>query len=175
LLDFGGILKNGEEVVSVEAVPLNGGPSLDHAIDDGNEVRLSSAIDFNGPDGLDSYDLEVTVDSPSANGVLSCGFVVQRRNVPTTFYVRAFPPASDIDETDGDDGLAASEPEPTPTATPNPYAGVPSYGAPTPAGPVYSAPGTGAGAAQGPSYGIPSASPTAAPTSSPAASSTTTP
>ena len=166
LLDFGGVLRSGEEVVSVSAVPLNGGPSLEYEVDGGGEVRLSTAIDFDGPNGLDSYDLEVTVDSPSANEVLTCGFVVQRRNVPTTFYVRAFPPASDLETPAGEDeDMAAAEPEPTPEPTANPWAASPNYGIPTPVsgtgqGPTYSAPGTGAGGVQSPNYGFPNASPT---------------
>ena len=184
LINFQSILADGEEVVSVDAVPLNDGPALQLDVQNETEVRVGSAIDFSGPNGLDSYDLEVTVDSAAENKVLNCGFVVQRRDVPTTFYVRAAPPASDIEGDEGDEGdasdgeatdgetAAATTPEPTPTATPNPWAGTPNYQVPAGSGnssgggsssgvqtPSYGVPS----GAQTPSYGIPFGSPTPAP------------
>lgn len=169
LLDFAGILDEGEEVVSVDTVALNGGAELEYTIESPSEVRLGSAIDFNGPDGLDSYDLEVTVDSSTENSVLSCGFVVQRRDVPTTFYVRVNPPASDVEAPgDGEAAAAAATEEPTPAPTANPWAQTPSYevssssaGGAKP--PTYTAPGGAGSGVQTPNYGIPSAGSTPTP------------
>ncbi len=162
LIDFEGILEDGEEIVTVDALPKNDGPALEYTVQDGTEVSLSSAIDFNGPDGLDSYDLEVTIDNSAENHLFDCPFTVQQKEVPTTFYVRANPPASDVETPADGEPVAASDTQvaqPTPTATPNPWAAPPSYAVPTASAggqtPSYGVPSGSAGAAPPPSYGIP--------------------
>jgi pyruvate/2-oxoglutarate dehydrogenase complex dihydrolipoamide acyltransferase (E2) component len=174
LIDFSGVLSDGEKVVAVDAQPKSGGPTLDYTIASSTEVKLSSPIDFNGPDGLDSYDLSVTVDNSTENHLLDCPFTVQRKEVPTTFYVRANPPASNVETpTDAEAAAAtATEAVPTPTPTPNPWAGTPSYAVPTaaPSGssgggvqtPSYGVSTSGGAASKAPSYGIPGAGATPA-------------
>ena len=173
LVDFAGILTDSEQVVAVDAAPLNGGQALKTTVANRTEVNLSSPIDFHGPNGLDSYDLDVTVDNGTGNQVLTCAFVVQRKDVPTTFYVRANPPASGV-ETPTDAAAAGPTSEPTPEATPTPnqWAGTPNYGISASSGsggsgsvqtPSYGISSDGGGGAKPPSYGIPAAGATPTP------------
>jgi hypothetical protein len=178
LFDFGPVLNDGESIATAEAVALSGAPSIEATVAGSTEVLVASPINFHGPDGLDTYYLEVTLDTSLDNNVLNCGIAVQQREVPTTFYVRTFTPTDDT----GDDGsetgeVAAQEeqPPPEPTPTPNPWAQTPNYQVPAAASsgvetPNYSgAAGSSAGGVQSPSYGI------FAPTATPAAGETATP
>ncbi len=174
LLDFSGVLSTDEKITDVSTTSKNGGPSLDYSIANNTEVQLKSAIDFDGPNEVDSYALQVTVDYHGDHNQLECPFTVQRQDVPTTFYVRADPPASNVEggntsadatgtaepgATDSGAG-ATSEPTPEVTPTPNPWAGTPSYQVPSSNGgasPTSSGtPASSGGAAQAPSYGVPS-------------------
>jgi hypothetical protein len=169
LLDFTGVLAEDEKLAGVTAAALSGGPAIEPTVEGRSHVLLGSAINFHGPDGLDSYDLEVTVESDGEERALGCAFAVEQREVPTTFYVRAFTPSDDV--AIGEDAglvVATEVPAPTPTPTPNPWAQTPDYEVSSPSGagskpPSYSGPAGGSANAQSPSYGIPGATATPAP------------
>jgi pyruvate/2-oxoglutarate dehydrogenase complex dihydrolipoamide acyltransferase (E2) component len=169
LLDFAAVLNDEETLIAVDAVPLSGGPALESTIEGRSQVLITSAINFHGPDGLDSYGLVVTVESSPEDHVVSCAFAVEQREVPTTFYVRTFTPTDDVVPGEGDVvAVTEEEQEPTPTPTPNPWAQSPDYqvSSPSDAGvqaPSYSGPsGAGAGV-QSPNYGVPGPSATPSP------------
>ena len=92
--------------------------------------------------------------------MLSCPFVVQRRSVPTTFYVRAAP-EEDEEAIEGLEEEATAEP----TATESPWPQGPDYAVPASSGsqvesPAYGAPQGSGVSVQSPSYGIPYSAPT---------------
>jgi hypothetical protein len=179
LIDFSGVLETGDEIVHVAASPKNDGPSLTSSVAENSQVQLQSAIDFDGPDAIDSYDLQVTIDNASKDRELDCPFTVQRKDVPTTFYVRAEPPAAE-----GEDGEGATDSEGATDAegatdgeTPTDAEGTAEPGAtgdagaaattdptpevtPTPnpwaGSPSYQVPSSSGGGVQTPSYGLPS-------------------
>jgi hypothetical protein len=133
---------------------LNDGPTLGVSVEGLSVVHLSSAIDFDGPDGEDQYNLTITLDGANENRVLSCPFVVERQVVPTTFYVRAVPDDGEAE------AAAAEELPPTPTPTENPWPQGPNYGVPVAPGsgaqsPAYASPPGSGVVVQSPSYGSP--------------------
>jgi hypothetical protein len=169
LLDFAGVLADDERVIGVIAVPLSGGPELDHAVQDRSRVILSSVINFHGPDGLDSYELEVTAGNAANSQVFNCALVVQQREVPTTFYVRTFTPSDDVALGPEGAPVAATAAPPSPTPTPHPWAQTPDYEVSTSPGggaqpPSYAGPTSSGASVQTPSYGVTGPTPSATPT-----------
>jgi hypothetical protein len=153
-VDFKGMFGDTGRIESVRALPLNDGPTLGVSVEGLSVVHLSSAIDFDGPDGEDQYNLTITLDGANENRVLSCPFVVQRQVVPTTFYVRAVPDDGEAE------AAAAEELPPTPTPTENPWPQGPNYGVPVAPGsgaqsPAYASPPGSGVVVQSPSYGSP--------------------
>jgi hypothetical protein len=170
LLDFSGMLQDGETLTAADAEALSGGPPLEYALDGSTRLLLRSPINFHGPEGLDSYELALTVNGDSGN-LLNCAFAIEQREVPTTFYVRAFTPTDDpLLAGEAATPAATEVPQPTPTPTPNPFAQTPDYqvasgGSAGSQAPSYDGPSGGGGSAgaQAPSYGVPGATRTPTP------------
>jgi pyruvate/2-oxoglutarate dehydrogenase complex dihydrolipoamide acyltransferase (E2) component len=157
-LDFRELLAPRERIVRARAVPAGDAGSLAAAIQDGFQVRVQTPLDFAGPDRLQAYSLDLTVDSPAENYTLSCPFAVQYRNVPTTFYVRAAPDTEEVAAT------MLEPPAPTPTQGPSPHYGVPSSAGFEAASPEFNSPRIASPGGQSPQYGLPGApSPTPQP------------
>jgi len=157
-LDFRELLAPRERIVRARAVPAGDAGSLAAAIQDGFQVRVQTPLDFAGPDRLQAYSLDLTVDSPAENYTLSCPFAVQYRNVPTTFYVRAAPDTEEVAAT------MLEPPAPTPTQGPSPHYGVPSSTGFEAASPEFNSPRIASPGGQSPQYGLPGApSPTPQP------------
>src|SRR5690606_29601243 len=156
MFDFASVLRDGETIAGSEAVPLSGSSTLQSSVLGRTRVLVTSPINFYGPDGLDSYDLQVTLRGGGRTDVLNCPFAVALEEVPTTFYVRVNPPE---DDEEGEASASAEEPAPTetpapePTPTPNPWAQTPSYGIPTVTPGGAQAPGQAAPGVQSPGYG----------------------
>jgi hypothetical protein len=149
-LNFASALDAGERVVSVRAMPLNGGPALQPGVESAREVRVASELSFDGPDREDRYALVITVDQATGNRVIECGFSVQHRSVSTVFYVRANPR----------EGASEDQAPVEPTPTPVVQLQLPSYELPTTSNagsqsPSYELPGGTSPAISAPSYAVP--------------------
>jgi pyruvate/2-oxoglutarate dehydrogenase complex dihydrolipoamide acyltransferase (E2) component len=157
-VDYGALLGAEQTIAAVRALAFADGPPLEVAVEGRTAARILSPLDFDGPDGEDEYSLAATVDAGNEIRVLSCVLVLQRRDIPTTFYVRAEPTAEEINQ----------EPTPVPpTPTPNPWPQGPIYSVPASEGsnvvaPDYGLPGGSGIAVQSPSYHPPAQGPTPA-------------